>query len=345
MAWLQETALQREGDGRRARSPLALRASLSTRRSWTQAGEHLASGQAPCSALWGDTDTVHLAVLEDGRRSAVVTLPCPTRRFPSIGAHASARPAARAHHPRSLRLASPRPRPMRAAGSTTAAGACGSRSASASAAPATGDPYAFHPAEGPPMHQIPVGPVHAGIIEPGHFRFTANGETVVRLEERLGYVHKGIDGLMAGATLEQAAKLAGRVSGDSTVAYAHRLCARRRGGARAGAAAARRLAARADGRAGADRQPFRRHRRHLQRRLVLADPCPLRHPARARAARGRHLLRPSADDGPRRARRRGRRSRQGRHRQPARAHRARSAGAFPSWSSSTTAPPRCSSAR
>ena len=88
------------------------------------------------------------------------------------------------------------------------------------AAPAAGDPYAFHPAEGPPMHQIPVGPVHAGIIEPGHFRFTANGETVVRLEERLGYVHKGIDGLMAGATLEQAAKFAGRVSGDSTVAYA-----------------------------------------------------------------------------------------------------------------------------
>ena len=50
------------------------------------------------------------------------------------------------------------------------------------------------------LHQIPVGPVHAGIIEPGHFRFTANGETVVRLEERLGYVHKGIDGLMRGAT-------------------------------------------------------------------------------------------------------------------------------------------------
>ena len=47
--------------------------------------------------------------------------------------------------------------------------------------------------------------MHAGIIEPGHFRFTANGETVVRLEERLGYVHKGIDGLMAGAPLDQAA--------------------------------------------------------------------------------------------------------------------------------------------
>jgi Ni,Fe-hydrogenase III large subunit len=61
--------------------------------------------------------------------------------------------------------------------------------------------------------------VHAGIIEPGHFRFSANGETVVRLEERLGYVHKGIDGLMIGAGLERAAKLAARSSGDSTVAY------------------------------------------------------------------------------------------------------------------------------
>ena len=70
------------------------------------------------------------------------------------------------------------------------------------------------------MHQVAVGPVHAGIIEPGHFRFTANGERVVRLEQRLGYVHKGIESLMAGASLDAAAKLAGRTSGDSTVAYA-----------------------------------------------------------------------------------------------------------------------------
>jgi Ni,Fe-hydrogenase III large subunit len=65
-----------------------------------------------------------------------------------------------------------------------------------------------------------VGPVHAGIIEPGHFRFTCAGETVARLEERLGYVHKGTESLMAGASLDKGAKLAGRVSGDSTVAYA-----------------------------------------------------------------------------------------------------------------------------
>ncbi len=81
------------------------------------------------------------------------------------------------------------------------------------------DRYRFLPVEGESLHQIPVGPVHAGVIEPGHFRFTANGETVVRLEARLGYVHKGIERLMCGADLDRAAKLAARTSGDSTVAY------------------------------------------------------------------------------------------------------------------------------
>ena len=81
-------------------------------------------------------------------------------------------------------------------------------------------PYAFLPVTGEGLHQIPVGPVHAGIIEPGHFRFTANGETIVRLEARLGYVHKGIESLMARLPIDRAGMLAGRVSGDSTVAYA-----------------------------------------------------------------------------------------------------------------------------
>ena len=80
--------------------------------------------------------------------------------------------------------------------------------------------HPFLPVEGEGLHQIPVGPVHAGIIEPGHFRFTADGETVVRLEERLGYVHKGIERLLQGADIARGARLAGRVSGDSTVAYA-----------------------------------------------------------------------------------------------------------------------------
>ena len=78
--------------------------------------------------------------------------------------------------------------------------------------------YAFQPVHGEGLHQIPVGPVHAGIIEPGHFRFTANGETVARLEARLGYVHKGIDGLLTDVDCDKAARIVARASGDSTVA-------------------------------------------------------------------------------------------------------------------------------
>jgi Ni,Fe-hydrogenase III large subunit len=70
------------------------------------------------------------------------------------------------------------------------------------------------------VHEIPVGPVHAGTIEPGHFRFSVVGEGVLRLEERLGYKHKGIEKRFEQMDLMQGARLAGRVSGDSTVAYA-----------------------------------------------------------------------------------------------------------------------------
>jgi len=69
-------------------------------------------------------------------------------------------------------------------------------------------------------YEIPVGPVHAGIIEPGHFRFLAVGEQILNMEERLGYVHKGIERSMQGRTAQEGMKLAGRVSGDSTVGHA-----------------------------------------------------------------------------------------------------------------------------
>lgn len=82
------------------------------------------------------------------------------------------------------------------------------------------DDYPFVQVRGQGVHEIAVGPVHAGIIEPGHFRFSVVGEKVLRLEERLGYVHKGIEKRFEGMDVQQGAKLAGRVSGDSTVAYA-----------------------------------------------------------------------------------------------------------------------------
>jgi len=85
--------------------------------------------------------------------------------------------------------------------------------------PAPVQPYPFVPVEGDGVHEIAVGPVHAGIIEPGHFRFSVVGEKVLRLEERLGYTHKGIEKRFEERTPLEGARLAARVSGDSTVAY------------------------------------------------------------------------------------------------------------------------------
>ena len=145
------------------------------------------------------------------------------------------------------------------------------------------DAYAFLEAQGPGLHQIPVGPVHAGIIEPGHFRFHAGGEAVVRLEERLGYTHKGVDALMRGASLASrapsspGASAATRPSPTPSPSPAPprpRSAPRRR---RA------RMAARRDGRARAARQSFRRHRRDLQRRRLRPHARPLRGPAGADA--------------------------------------------------------------
>jgi Ni,Fe-hydrogenase III large subunit len=84
--------------------------------------------------------------------------------------------------------------------------------------------YHFLPAHGAGVYEIPVGPVHAGIIEPGHFRFQAVGETVLNLEERLGYVHKGIEKIAVGRDADGLARLAARVSGDSTVAHSWAAC-------------------------------------------------------------------------------------------------------------------------
>ncbi|GAN81258.1 hydrogenase large subunit [Acidocella aminolytica] len=69
------------------------------------------------------------------------------------------------------------------------------------------------------VHQVAVGPIHAGIIEPGHFRFSVVGDQVLKLEARLGYAHKGTLGLMRGKSARQAARYAARISGDSTVAH------------------------------------------------------------------------------------------------------------------------------
>lgn len=84
--------------------------------------------------------------------------------------------------------------------------------------------YPFVRVEGDGVHEIPVGPVHAGIIEPGHFRFSIVGEKVLRLEQRLGYVHKGIEKRFEDFAPLEGHRLAARVSGDSTVAFGWAYC-------------------------------------------------------------------------------------------------------------------------
>lgn len=187
---------------------------------WGVAAAELAANRLTLVSLWGEQDTVLAAVLDEATGDVgVISLACADGRFPSL---------ARVHAP-ALRLERslqdlyglipegiPDPRPWLDHGRWGVRRPQGDRVEAVN----PDKKYPFLSSEGESLHQIPVGPVHAGIIEPGHFRFTANGETIVRLEERLGYVHKGIDSLMAGSSFERAVKLAGRTSGDSSVAYA-----------------------------------------------------------------------------------------------------------------------------
>ena len=91
--------------------------------------------------------------------------------------------------------------------------------------PINSQPYPFVQVEGDGVHEIPVGPVHAGIIEPGHFRFSVVGEKVLRLEERLGYTHKGVEKRFEEMSQETGHHLAARLSGDSAVAFSWAYCA------------------------------------------------------------------------------------------------------------------------
>jgi Ni,Fe-hydrogenase III large subunit len=98
------------------------------------------------------------------------------------------------------------------------------RSAPADSATAATSPYPFVRVDGDGVHEIAVGPIHAGVIEPGHFRFSVVGEKVLRLEERLGYVHKGIERRFTELPLVEGQRLAARISGDSAVAFSWAYC-------------------------------------------------------------------------------------------------------------------------
>ena len=170
---------------------------------WEAIGASLGKGEGDLLGLWGEPGAVHMALRSAPEPPAVVSLAVRAGAFPSIGKY----------HPPAIRLeraimdlygytatGAPDERPWLDHGAWGLRAPLGAREPALLRDPAD---YAFQSVHGEGLHQIPVGPVHAGIIEPGHFRFTANGETVARLEERLGYVHKGIDGLLTDRRLRQ----------------------------------------------------------------------------------------------------------------------------------------------
>jgi Ni,Fe-hydrogenase III large subunit/Ni,Fe-hydrogenase III component G len=83
----------------------------------------------------------------------------------------------------------------------------------------TRDPFPFVEVEGPGVYEIPVGPVHAGLIEPGHFRFSVVGETIIAMKARLWFVHKGIEKLFENRHFTTGVELAERISGDTAVGH------------------------------------------------------------------------------------------------------------------------------
>ena len=84
--------------------------------------------------------------------------------------------------------------------------------------------FPFVAVKGPGVYEIPVGPVHAGLIEPGHFRFWVVGETILRMKARLWFVHKGIEKLLEGKDVASGLEIAERISGDTAVGHALAYC-------------------------------------------------------------------------------------------------------------------------
>lgn len=81
-------------------------------------------------------------------------------------------------------------------------------------------PYPMHHIEGEGIFEIPVGPIHAGIIEPGHFRFNVAGEKIITLEGKLFFTHKGVEKLLEGKGVPEALPLIERISGDMSASHA-----------------------------------------------------------------------------------------------------------------------------
>jgi Ni,Fe-hydrogenase III large subunit/Ni,Fe-hydrogenase III component G len=98
------------------------------------------------------------------------------------------------------------------------------KDASAPAFVDDGRPFPFTPVGGEGVYEIPVGPVHAGVIEPGHFRFSVMGETIIDMKSRLYFTHKGTEKLFERRDPMTGVELAERVSGDTSVGHALAYC-------------------------------------------------------------------------------------------------------------------------
>jgi Ni,Fe-hydrogenase III large subunit/Ni,Fe-hydrogenase III component G len=232
--WFQQAAQQSGSNraGMTAGAPSVLGLTVSCD-DWQQAAEHVATGGGRLQSLWASRDRdgqtqVRVAYTAD-QGVLVLSLPLPDGKasYPGIEQwFPSASRMQRAVADLSgLRSTDPDTRPwLRHAAWPESFHPLIESHTQPSPSMPVADGYAFIPVEGDGVHEIPVGPVHAGIIEPGHFRFSVVGEKVLRLEERLGYVHKGIERRFTEFSLLDGHRLAARISGDSAVAFSWAYC-------------------------------------------------------------------------------------------------------------------------
>jgi Ni,Fe-hydrogenase III large subunit/Ni,Fe-hydrogenase III component G len=210
-----------------------LRALTVSQDEWRRGAQDLAAAGGRLVSLWAsrsdsDDTTIRAAFLA-GHAGLVLTLPLADPDAPYPGIEELFPPAARMQRAvadlSGMRSTDPDKRPWlrHASWSPTYRPLTDAVSFGAAAEPLI-DSYNFVRVEGDGVHEIAVGPVHAGIIEPGHFRFSVVGEKVLRLEERLGYVHKGIEQRFMQLPILEAHRLAARVSGDSAVAFSWSYC-------------------------------------------------------------------------------------------------------------------------
>jgi Ni,Fe-hydrogenase III large subunit/Ni,Fe-hydrogenase III component G len=210
-----------------------LRALTVTNEQWRQATQDLADAGARLVSVWasrdGRTTPQIRAVFLVERQGLVLSLPIedPDAHYPGI-AHlfpAAARMQRAIADLSGLRSNDADTRPwLRHAGWPRSYRPLIDPPSLAAASAPVVDSYDFVRVEGDGVHEIAVGPVHAGTIEPGHFRFAVVGEKVLRLEERLGYAHKGIELRFTQLPILEAHRLAARISGDSAVAYSWAYC-------------------------------------------------------------------------------------------------------------------------